>query len=287
MALFQPFKKTTGRATPKFLQAELAQAQLDQQAKQHANAMRGKMYGGAIDTGIEVDKMYGDPKSAIGAYLREMTGSDMMDDPARPPTQSTGTQVAGQPSTDPTVGIANPMAPLPNAFVQTGEGAIDEAAVDQDVSFEQLQRQINSGGDVGDLLPETEAGGSMFADTYSTPENLTLEGATDMGAQVGADTGEAAADESLRGTLESVFAQFGGDAGTDAAIEGGTEALLEGGGEQLTEAATEKAAEKAGGAGAPGVGSLVSLAQGDVKGAAAKYALSMLPPPYNMLAMLV
>lgn len=250
MALFQPFKKTPGRPTPQFMQTAIMQGQLDQQEQAQKNQARNAMYGGATDLGVGLYGEYKDDKSPIGRYLREMTGGDMMDDPARPPEQgAVEAQVPGQPSTDPTVGVANPMDPLPDAYMPSGEAAIDEAAVDQ--------------------------GGNMFADTYAPPADIGMDGATEMvGAEAGTEAGEAAADDSIRGVLESLFS-------------GGGDAALEQGGEQVAEAATEKAAEKAGAGFTPGLGSVMSLAQGDVEGAAAKYALSMLPPPYNMLAMFV
>lgn len=245
MALFQPFKKTTGRPAPEFMQAALEQHKIDQMAKQHENQVRNQMYGGATDLGVGLYGEYKDDKSPIGEYLRNMGGGDAEVDPM---------------ATDPM--LAETDAPLQSPTDYSGQA---------DYMGTQAAPMGNGG---------------LFSDTYTPPTDIGMSGAAEtLGPAGGAE--EVAADDSLRGTLESLFAQFGGDAGTDAAIEGGTDALMDQGTEQLAQVGAEGAAEAAGASSMPGVGSLVDLAQGDVEGAATKYALSMLPPPYNMLAMFV
>ena len=258
MALFQPFKPTTRMPGSKMVAATYRQGILDQQAKRDENALRSantNRLTALADKGLAWNEEEGNP---IGNYLREMMAGPGETDPA---------------TIDPRLEETDPALQSPTDM--TGDPGYMGTESPQ-MSLGGLQGDVSVAPD--SAAPPPPTGGNLFAPTYSPPADLTMEGATDMGAQVGADTGEAAAGDSIRGMLESLFSG-GGDAATEAAVEQGTE--------QLADAGAEGAAEAAGSSAMPGLGTVSSLAQGDVKGAAAKYALSMLPPPYNMLAMLV
>jgi hypothetical protein len=267
MALFQPFKPTKRMPGSKLTAATFRQGMLDQQAKRDENAIRSANQKGIVGLGGGINQLAGNP---IGEYLREMLGGGEVD-PLRPPTEATagGTQTGAPPP---------PTDSLPDPYAATGQAAAEEAAVDQSNILSLPDPYAPS----GEAAVEESATGNLFAPTYSAPDDLSMEGSTELGAQAGAEAGEAATDpDSLRGILENLFSGGGGD----AAVEAGTEAALEQGGEQALEAG----AEEAGGSMVPGMGSIMSLAEGDAKGAAAKLALtSMLPPPYGqILSMLI
>jgi hypothetical protein len=268
MALFQPFKPTKRMPGSKLVAATYRQGLLDQQAKRDENALRSantNRLTALADKGLAWNEKEGNP---IGNYLRDMY-TDAKVELSGGDQGTQGLQVEGQ-------GMQSD-APPGELSETYGAGPMSPAGQPSALS---AQPGIGGNAPISDLTggDTASSGGSLFAPTYAAPDDLALEGSTDVAAQAGADTGEAAADDSIRGMLESLFSG-GGDAATEAAVEQGTE--------QLAEAGAEGAAEAAGSSAMPGLGSIASLAEGDVKGAAAKYALSMLPPPYNLLAMLV
>ena len=127
--------------------------------------------------------------------------------------------------------------------------------------------------------------------------NLGAERPPETGIDFGGETAvpTEGGDDSIRALLDQfmptdalgtaatdVGADLATDAATDAATGAATDAVVEQGSEELLN-------EVAGASGVPGGGTLMSIAEGDLEGAAFKQALAMaMPPPYGqILAMLL
>jgi hypothetical protein len=267
MALFQPFKPTKRMPGSNLVQATFRQGMLDQQAKRDENAIRSANQKGIVGLGSGINTLAGNP---IGEYLREMMGTTKLGESEDLPSDPN--RIRGD-SLDPRGGQIN----------------YDETNIVPSESMERTDPNIISPDQLDLRPPSTSQGATQASVTpnpgsgmFGTPPPPDF-GMEHANASLGpASGGEMSSTdpESIKGILENLFS-----GGGDAAVEAGTDAALEQGGEQVAEAA----AEEAGGSMVPGMGSIMSLAEGDVKGAAAKMALtSMLPPPYGqILAMLI
>lgn len=268
MAMFQPFKPTHRALPSKLTEAAYEQARLDQEAKTRENAIRTGNQRTAIGLTGALLKDFSKPETVVGEYLRKWTGIDDPDPgevteaaaetPVTPEGEGdsvlTKNVVPGE-SVTANIGV-NPVTPPttpPNGVIDQTASADSQ---DPDSINAILNREVDNSG--------------MFADV-GTGENMD-------------GTGNIA--DLTTGSPDMVADATDVTQDATQVAENLTDAV------QATEGATEagEAVADASGLGSsmiPGVGTVAALAEGDVGSAAAKFALGMLPPPYNMLAMLV
>lgn len=271
MALFQPFVPTK-RGVPSNLTAAVAkQGELDAQYARD-NAARSAATQDAWFGGIDaLANEYKTPRSPIGEYLRKMTGADVAtpdsagvagqaSEMGTDLTDQTGVNIVPDPIAEANV-AGNPTPTLPK-FDQTPDATqLSDAVAPPDINV-------------------ADRGGSMRADiTNSMNKVLDAQNgvgtATDVGGAVGDVTNatagvEGASDAAeIAGDLSELTE--GLDTGLQGveAVSGATDALAGAGSNIL-----------------PGVGAIASAANGDGGKAAAQLALSLLPPPFNMLGIL-
>ena len=265
MAMFQPFKPTQRGAPSKFTAAAYNQGLLNQRAQEHENAVRGETLKGA-------KMLFDSTKTPIGNYLRSLRDEEVPTAAAaEAPTDGVaadGTNLTTDASmTAGADGINEPGDWLQSGMPGNTPTKFDPIEQTPEVSLDPAMQATKN----------SELGGAGQAGEATLRDDITaaMNGTTDVGGAVGDVTNATAGIEGAGDATEM--------AGELTDLTEG----LEGVG-----AATDAAEGVADAAGmgsnmVPGLGTISSLAEGDVGSAAAKFALGMLPPPYNMLAMLV